>query len=49
MIQYKRSHHKNLKQIQERIGKPKDIWKATESLGLPNKSSGYIVGALAES
>ena len=32
MIQYKRSHHKNLKQIQERIGKPKDIWKATEHL-----------------
>ena len=30
------------------IGKPKDLWKAIKSLGLPNKSGGCIVGALAE-
>ena len=30
------------------MGKSKDLWKAIKSLGLPNKSGGYIVGALAE-
>ena len=30
------------------IGKPKDLWKANNSLGLPNKSGGCVVGALAE-
>ena len=36
------------KKLKESIGKPKDLWKAIKSLGLPNKSGGYIVGALAE-
>ena len=30
------------------ISKPEDLWKAIKSLGLPNKSGGCIVGALAE-
>ena len=30
------------------IHKPKDLGKAIKSLGLPNKSGGCIVGALAE-
>ena len=30
------------------IGKPKDLWKALRSLGLPSKSGGCLVGALAE-
>ena len=30
------------------ISKPKDLWKTIKSLGLPNKSGGCIVGALAE-
>ena len=30
------------------IGKPKDLWKPIKSLGLPNKSGGCVVGALAE-
>ena len=30
------------------IGKPKDLWKAINSLGLPNRSGGCVVGALAE-
>ena len=34
--------------LKEYIGKPKDLWKAIKSLGLPDKSGGYIVGALAE-
>ena len=34
--------------LKEYIGKPKDLWKAIESLGLPNKSGGCIVGALSE-
>ena len=34
--------------LKEYIGKPKDLWKAIKSLGLPNKSGGCIVGALAE-
>ena len=34
--------------LKECIGKPKDLWKAIKSLGLPNKSGGCIVGALAE-
>ena len=33
--------------LKECIGKPKDLWKAIKSLGLTNKSCGYIVGALA--
>ena len=32
--------------LKECIGK--DLWKAIKSLGLPNKSGGCIVGALAE-
>ena len=34
--------------IKECISKPKDLWKAIKSLGLPNKSGGCVVGALAE-
>ena len=34
--------------LKEGIGKPKDLWKAFKSLGLPNKSGGCIVGAFAE-
>ena len=34
--------------LKECIGKPKDIWKAIKSLGLPNRSGGCIIGALAE-
>ena len=34
--------------LKECISKPKDLWKAIKSLGLPNKSGGCIVGALAE-
>ena len=34
--------------FKERVGKPKDLWKVIESARLPNKSDGYIVGALAE-
>ena len=34
--------------LKECIGEPKDLWKAIKSLGLPNKSGGCIVGALAE-
>ena len=34
--------------LKESIGKPKDLWKAIKSLGLPNKSAGCIVGAPAE-
>ena len=37
-----------LKTNSKSIGKPKDLWKAIKSLGLPNKSGGCIVGALAE-
>ena len=36
------------KKLKECIGKPKDLWKAIKSLGLPNKSAGCIVGAPAE-
>ena len=36
------------KKLKECIGNPKDLWKAIKSLGLPNKSGGCIVGALAE-
>ena len=35
------------KKFKECIGKPKDLWKAIKSLGLPIKSGGCI-GALAE-
>ena len=35
------------KKLKECIGKPKDLWKAIKSLGLPNKSVGCIV-VLAE-
>ena len=34
--------------LKECIGKPKDLWKAIKSLGLPNKFGGCIVGAIAE-
>ena len=34
--------------LRECIGKPKDLWKAIKSPGLPNKSGGCIVNALAE-
>ena len=34
--------------LEKCIGKPKDLRKAIKSLGLPNKSGGCIVGALAE-
>ena len=34
--------------LKECIGKPKGLRKALKSLGLPNKSGGCIVGALAE-
>ena len=34
--------------LKECIGKPKDLWKAIKSLGLPNKSGRFIVGALTE-
>ena len=34
--------------LKECISKHKDIWKAFKSLGLPNKSGGCTVGALAE-
>ena len=49
-IVYKISYQKNLieNKLKECIGKPKDFWKAIKSLGLPNKSGGCIVGALAE-
>ena len=30
------------------ITRPKDLWKTIKSLGLPHKSDGWIVGALAE-
>ena len=36
------------KKLKECVGKPKDLWKAIKSLGLPNKSAGCIVGAPAE-
>ena len=32
--------------ISESIGKPKDLWKALKSLGLPNKMSSCEVSAL---
>ena len=32
--------------LKECIGKPKDLWKAIKSLGLPKKSGRCIVGAL---
>ena len=34
--------------LKECIGKPKDLWKAIKSLGLPSKSGRCIVGALTE-
>ena len=34
--------------LKECMGKPKDLWKAIKSLGLPNKSGRCIVGALVE-
>ena len=34
--------------LKECISKPKDLWKAIKSLGLPNKSGGCIIGVLAE-
>ena len=50
-LQKKKKKKKNLffeNKLKECIGKPKDLWKAIKSLGLPNKSCGCIVGALAE-
>ena len=35
-------------ELRECIGKPKNLWKAIKSLGLPNKSGGCIVNALTE-
>ena len=32
----------------EYVGKPKSLWRALKSLGLTNKSGGYVNGALAE-
>ena len=37
-----------LKTNSKSIGKPKDLWKAIKSLGLPSKSGRCIVGALTE-
>ena len=34
--------------LKECVGKPKDLWKAIKSLGLPNKSGGCIACALAK-
>ena len=34
------------KNLSESIGKPKDLWKALKSLGLPNKISSCEVSAL---
>ena len=34
--------------LKECIGKPKDLWKASKSLGLPNISGGCIVCAFVE-
>ena len=34
--------------LREFIGKPKDLWKALKSLGLPNKSGWGIVGVFVE-
>ena len=34
------------KKLSESIGKPKDLWKALKSLGLPNKVSSCEVSAL---
>ena len=34
--------------LKECMGKPKDLWKAIKSLGLPNKPGRCIVGALVE-
>ena len=34
------------KKLSESIGKPKDLWKALKSLGLPNKISSCEVNAL---
>ena len=34
------------KKLSESIGKPKDLWKALKSLGLPNKISSSEVSAL---
>ena len=52
-IVYKISLQKRIKNFlktnSECISKPKDLWKTIKSLGLPHKSGGCIVGALAES
>ena len=34
--------------LKECIGKFKDLWEASKSLGLPNKYCGFIADALAE-
>ena len=34
--------------LRECIGKLKDLWQALKSLGLPNKSGGFVAGALTE-
>ena len=52
-IVYKISLQKRKKEffenkLKECIGKPKDLWKAIKSLGLPNISGGCIVGAFVE-
>ena len=35
-----------VEKLSESIRKPKDLWKALKSLGLPNKISSYEVSAL---
>ena len=45
-ISLKKVFFKN--KLPEFIGKAKDLWKAFKSLGLPSKSGGCIIGALAE-
>ena len=44
----KRKNNFFKKILKECIGKPKDLWEAIKSLGLPNKYGGCIVGALVE-
>ena len=43
-------HFKKKGYFENKLGicKPKDLWKAIKSLGLPNKSGGCIVCALAK-
>ena len=45
-LQKKKEFFEN--KLKECIGKPKDLWNAVKSLGLPSKSGRCIVGALTE-